>query len=487
MFYSKYIRKDANSLENGTNNELQVNVDDLSIERSTSGIRVKSTGINSSHLNLGTGVNQIDALDIPINDTTNLFSIDNIEAAVTQVASKMVLYKHTIPSFTNVTPVAVNGATTSISLDVDIKSIIDDNNGGGNSTTVGVILDATRNYEIPLRHTSSGNPIDDASGNEVYARLSFTGSPSDEYVVSYYSLISGTETPYTGFLTTNKIDFAYVLFSQKLINLPWADTFVGDSWQDIAGITSNIQDDNVDVNGMSGLLTGATTQAQANTIIDKLANTTLSEGVSMLGIHDAGGFFTLTTQEGANTELAAAIGGTNSTTRDFTENNVVTDNDNLTIAINKLDVKFGDLASTLVNEGASLISINDPQSQFIGTTVEEALTELSINKRNIKTFYFTLSATDISNSYIQLTELTNGTVVNNNVTLNVSSLDIIEGCPALFVQFKIMRNDAGMTDFLVWKTSITCPGCTYASTGINSTEFGDLLETNETLRLTTTI
>ncbi len=60
-------------------------------------------------------------------------------------------------------------------------------------------------------------------------------------------------------------------------------------------------------------------------------------GASMVGVEDTATFFAGANLEVALAELAIALGGTNSTTRNYSTNNYVADNDSLVIAVGKLD------------------------------------------------------------------------------------------------------------------------------------------------------
>jgi hypothetical protein len=109
-----------------------------------------------------------------------------------------------------------------------------------------------------------------------------------------------------------------------------------------------------------------------------IASTTNGKGAAIVGIEDASAYYTGTDLETALNELEAQIGGATSATYDFIEANVLTDNDSIYPALNKLDLKWGDLASTASTEGASLVGIEDTGSYFTGTTVEAALQELGL-------------------------------------------------------------------------------------------------------------
>ena len=107
-----------------------------------------------------------------------------------------------------------------------------------------------------------------------------------------------------------------------------------------------------------------------------LASTTSGEGASIVGLEDVSGYFSSSQLEGAMDELEAQIGATTSTTFNFAENNVLTDNDSIYPALEKLDLRFGDLSSTANGEGASVIAIEDVAGNYTATNVEAALAEV---------------------------------------------------------------------------------------------------------------
>ncbi len=88
-------------------------------------------------------------------------------------------------------------------------------------------------------------------------------------------------------------------------------------------------------------------------------------------------------------DVATALGadGLTSLAFNFTEANVLADNDAVYAALEKLDLRWGDLASTANGEGASLVGIEDSGGNFTATNVEGALSEL---------------AADIGNTYDQM-------------------------------------------------------------------------------------
>lgn len=107
-----------------------------------------------------------------------------------------------------------------------------------------------------------------------------------------------------------------------------------------------------------------------------LSSTANGKGASIIGVEDASAYWTGTDVEAVLDEIEAQLGGTTSTTYGFSEDNVLADNDAVYAALNKLDLKWGDLASTATSEGASLVGIEDAGGFTSAATVEAALQEL---------------------------------------------------------------------------------------------------------------
>jgi hypothetical protein len=80
--------KALGGLELVDTNSLQVKVDASSIERSGAGaLQVKADGIKDSHIDFGTGTNQVSAVDLPIADSAGNFDASDVEAALAELAS----------------------------------------------------------------------------------------------------------------------------------------------------------------------------------------------------------------------------------------------------------------------------------------------------------------------------------------------------------------------------------------------------------------
>jgi hypothetical protein len=284
------------------------------------------------------------------------------------IAGKFFIEKLHPAGFDNV---ASGTGTSSTAFDAAIKTITAHNAGNGSSTVEGVIINSTRAYRIEVRDASTNNAIDDGNGNEVYGRLTYTGG---NYVIEWYSLIAGTETAYN-FVGSVNLDLSYVAVSRTYENLDWG-VFLESGFQDTSGIVGTILDDSVSVNGMTFLLSGLTTQAQINDKIDKLGSVAVGEGAAGVAINDAGGWFAAAQVEAALAEISSIIGSDTGSTHNFSEENVLADNDAVYAALEKLDQRMGDYESTALNEGASLIGVHDAAGNFTATNVEGVLSEL---------------------------------------------------------------------------------------------------------------
>lgn len=108
----------------------------------------------------------------------------------------------------------------------------------------------------------------------------------------------------------------------------------------------------------------------------KMDYTAVSSGDSYINV--SGGVVTLNTGsiDNAAVDASAAIAGSKLSSGTMTEQNVITTNDDVTAALNKLDLKWGDLASVTNGEGAALVGVEDSAGNFTGTDVEAVLAEL---------------------------------------------------------------------------------------------------------------
>ena len=267
--------------------------------------------------------------------------------------------------------VASGTGTSSTAFDTAIKTITNHNNGQGDSTTGGVITNGTKAYKCQVRDHDSQDPIDDGSGNEVYGRLSYVGG---NYTLTWYSLVSGVETSYN-FTASVDLDLAFVAVSRRFEDMDWG-VFLDPEFHDTSGFAGTIDDSNVTTGPWSFLLSGQATAQQAFDKLDKLGSTANGEGASGIAVEDASNYYTGTDIEAVLDEIEAQIGGATSTTYDFTENNVLADNDAIYAALNKLDLYWGDLASQNNGEGASLVGIEDAGGYTAYTNVEDAIQEI---------------------------------------------------------------------------------------------------------------
>lgn len=69
---------------------LSVNVDGSTLEINSDTVRVKADGINDTHIDWGTGANQVNASDIPIEDTGSYFPTDFVNDALQYLAAQII-------------------------------------------------------------------------------------------------------------------------------------------------------------------------------------------------------------------------------------------------------------------------------------------------------------------------------------------------------------------------------------------------------------
>ena len=96
--------------------------------------------------------------------------------------------------------------------------------------------------------------------------------------------------------------------------------------------------------------------------VDLIAVTN-GNGATMVGVEDVATFYAGLTVEAALTEIGTALGGADSTTRDYTSNLFVADDDTILVAISKLDagiVDGGLAASTVAEVAAGILTVTGP-------------------------------------------------------------------------------------------------------------------------------
>jgi len=273
--------------------------------------------------------------------------------------------------------VSVSGNSTT-AFDAFIKNLANHNDGAGTSTTDGVVINSTQEYKLILREADTNDPINDGNNNEVYGRLDFSGG---QYVINFYSSISGVETPYT-FAAPADIDLAFVVVSRKYADLPW-ERFHDLEFHDVSPVGGSVTDANVSTGPWSLLLAGLTTQQQVNDKLDKLGSAASGEGASGIAVENAANYYSGADIETLLGEISTQFGADSSSTYNFTDNNVVADDDAVYPAIDKLDVQWGRLNSTNTNEGASLVGVEDAAGSFTSDNVEGVLIELQQNIEDV--------------------------------------------------------------------------------------------------------
>lgn len=183
-----------------------------------------------------------------------------------------------------------------------------------------------------------------------------------------------------------------------------------------------------------------------------LNSTTNGEGASIIGVEDASGYYTGTDVEAVITEIETQIGGTTSTTFDFTENNVLADNDFLYPALEKLDLKWGDLASTANGEGASLVGIEDAGGLLDATTVEAAIQELATDIQDFGTEY-TVGAGGVTKGDLVYISSNDTVSTYGTITSGFRVPGIALSTEAAAGTVKVLANDTILTGVLVGATA----------------------------------
>jgi len=178
-----------------------------------------------------------------------------------------------------------------------------------------------------------------------------------------------------------------------------------------------------------------------------IASTTNAQGASIVGVEDASSYYSGSDVESVLNEVEAQIGGDTSSTYNFTESNVLSDNDSLYPALEKLDLKWGDLASTANGEGASIVSIEDAGSYFTSTVVEGALQELgeAISANGVE---YTVGAGGVTKG--------DAVYLSGNDTVSIySNIQVAEVIVGLALetksagqQVKVLANDTTLTSIL---------------------------------------
>ena len=129
-----------------------------------------------------------------------------------------------LSSFVRVSGFSALGTSDTVTTDVTTALSTAADNGGSvpvqqavltyGSYVEGVIVTPPYN-RCEVYDSTTLQKIVDGSGNEVYARITFS---SPNYVISYYTLVAGVETAYTFAATTIDFEFTYLFNFDHLPN-----------------------------------------------------------------------------------------------------------------------------------------------------------------------------------------------------------------------------------------------------------------------------
>lgn len=111
----------------------------------------------------------------------------------------------------------VTGGTTNVSTQLSIST------PSTSQTVQGIVVNAPYNLNYFL--DTNGDDILDGSGNKVYGRLTNTGGVGGTWTVTYYSLVSGVETPYS-FTGSHTIQWYYQQLFTESTRTVYSDQIV---------------------------------------------------------------------------------------------------------------------------------------------------------------------------------------------------------------------------------------------------------------------
>lgn len=184
----------------------------------------------------------------------------------------------------------------------------------------------------------------------------------------------------------------------------------------------------------------------------KLASTANGEGASIIGIEDLSAYYAGTDLESVLNELESQIGGDTSSTFNFTEDNVLADNDAVYAALDKLDLKFGDLASTANGEGASLVGIEDAGGYFTATDVEGALQEIGADLE-VPGVEVTTDGVGVTKGDLIFFSANDTVSTLTNIATNVQEIGLAADTVGAAATVKIANDQTVLTSVLVGATA----------------------------------
>jgi len=242
-----------------TGDTFSVNVDDITIEINSDNLRIKADGVNNTHIDFGTGVNQVSAEDVPIEDTGTLISATDVEGALAENRTAIdAIEDNTITGGNGITSTGTIGADNlSISADVDGTSLIAT---GGTGAQLGIADNGVNDTHIDW---GSGTNEVDASDVPLDTGGSWAGTAAnvqDALEELELAVGEGGSNVYTAGNNISKGDLLYVsstdtastystiTTAQLIIGVAADDATTGNDVEVLA-------DDNI-LDGFTGLTAG---------------------------------------------------------------------------------------------------------------------------------------------------------------------------------------------------------------------------------------
>ena len=135
-----------------------LNVDDVTLEVATNVLQVKADGINDTHIDFGTGVNQVSAEDLPIADAGSIITATNVEGALQELAAS----GNAISDNTITSPLGSTSHTGTVGGDDQTVEVVFSTTGEANRSIEADSLASVANGE-----GASMVGVEDAAGNYV--------------------------------------------------------------------------------------------------------------------------------------------------------------------------------------------------------------------------------------------------------------------------------------------------------------------------------
>lgn len=165
---------------------LSINVDDDTIEINTDTLRVKADGIDDTHIDFGLGVNQVNAADLPYDNTTSGLTATDTQAAIDELDGRLDILEEQDTTLGNTggTPITQDSVLVDEVAAITWHVLIED-------TTTG-----DREYmQVSAVHDGSSDGVTDATEAvyQLFAKNKLTNVQGDDISVDVNGTGAGQE------------------------------------------------------------------------------------------------------------------------------------------------------------------------------------------------------------------------------------------------------------------------------------------------------